>query len=118
VLGLAAGALWLAAAALLYATRHPAVPPVGQRTLELGPESPAMANLLVHDFRATPEAVPATVIDLAARRVLEIEQRGPGVFYVRLRPKPRRRKASKRRRGGSAYVPSSPRTRCSERTRR
>jgi hypothetical protein len=88
VLGLAAGALWLAAAALLYATRHPAVPPVGQRTLELGPESPAVANLLVHDFRATREAVSATVIDLAARRVLEIEQRGPGVYYVRLRPKP------------------------------
>jgi hypothetical protein len=30
--------------------------------------------------------VPATLIDLAARNVVDIEQRGPGVFYVRLRP--------------------------------
>jgi hypothetical protein len=33
----------------------------------------------------TDDAVPATVIDLAARTVVDIEQRGPGVFYVRLR---------------------------------
>ncbi len=88
LIGLLAGTLWVAAAALLYAARHPAEPPVGPRTLELGQEPPAVANLLVHDFRGTPEAVPATVIDLAARRVLDLEQRGPGVFYVRLRSKP------------------------------
>ena len=34
----------------------------------------------------TDDAVPATLIDLAARNVVDIEQRGPGVFYVRLRP--------------------------------
>ncbi len=33
----------------------------------------------------TDDAVPATLIDLAARNVVDIEQRGPGVFYVRLR---------------------------------
>jgi hypothetical protein len=30
--------------------------------------------------------VPATLIDLAARNVVDVEQQGPGVFYVRLRP--------------------------------
>ncbi len=30
--------------------------------------------------------MPATAIDLAARNFVDIEQRGPGVFYVRLRP--------------------------------
>jgi Predicted membrane protein (DUF2207) len=34
----------------------------------------------------TDDAVPATLVDLAARDVVDIEQRGPGVFYVRLRP--------------------------------
>lgn len=86
LLGVAAGALWLAAAAFLYVSRHPAEPPVGPRTLELGPEPPAVANFLVHDFRVTDAAVAATLIDLAARRFLEVEQRGPGVFFVRLRP--------------------------------
>jgi hypothetical protein len=86
LLGVAAGALWLAAAAFLYVSRYPAEPPVGPRTLELGPESPAVANFLVHDFRVTDEAVAATLIDLAARRFVEVEQRGVGVFFVRLRP--------------------------------
>jgi Predicted membrane protein (DUF2207) C-terminal domain len=63
----------------------PPTPPVGPRTLDLGSEPPAVANLLVHGFRVTDEAVPATLIDLAARNVVDIEERGPGVFYVRLR---------------------------------
>ncbi|MGH3127028.1 MAG: DUF2207 family protein, partial [Gaiellaceae bacterium] len=43
-------------------------------------------NFLTHGFRVTDDAVPATLIDLAARNVADIEQRGPGVFWVRLRP--------------------------------
>jgi hypothetical protein len=82
---LATGALWLLAAFVLYLSRRPAEPPVGERTLELGPEPPAVANFLVNDWRVTDDALPATVIDLAARDVVDIEQRGPGVFYVRLR---------------------------------
>jgi hypothetical protein len=85
LLGAAAGALWIAAAAFLYVSRHPVEPPVGLRTLELGPEPPAVANLLVNDWRVGDEAIPATLIDLAARRVVEVEHRGPGVFYIRLR---------------------------------
>ena len=79
---------WLVAAAALYLVRRPAEPPVGMQTLELGPEPPAVANFLVNDFRVTDDAVPATLIDLAARNVVDVEQRGPGVFYVRLRPEP------------------------------
>ena len=85
MVALAACAVWLAAASVLYLSRKPAEPEVGERTLELGPEPPAVANFLVNDFRVTDAAVPATLIDLAARDVVDIEQRGPGVFYVRLR---------------------------------
>jgi hypothetical protein len=82
----AAAVAWLVAAAVLYLSRRPPEPPVGPRTLELGLEPPAVANFLVNGFRVTDEAVPATLIDLAARNVVDVEQRGPGVFYVRLRP--------------------------------
>jgi hypothetical protein len=85
---LAAAAMWLLAVAVVSLLRRPPEPPVGPRTLDLGPEPPAVANFLVSDFRVTSEAVPATLLDLAARRVLEIEERGPGVFYVRLRTAP------------------------------
>ena len=88
LLVLGAGALWLAAAAWLFATRHPLVPPVGPRSLDLGPEPPAVANLLVNHFRVTAEAVPATVVELAARRHVEVEQRGEGIFFLRLRREP------------------------------
>ena len=88
LLAVAAGALWIAAAAFLYVSRHPLEPAVGPRTLELGSEPPAVANFLVHDFKVTDGAVAATVIDLAARRIVEVEQRGPGVFYLRLRADP------------------------------
>ena len=89
VLAVAAAATsvaWLVAAAIVFVVRRPPEPPVGPRTLELGPEPPAVANFLVNDFRVTDDAVPATLIDLAARNVVDVEQRGPGVFYLRLRP--------------------------------
>ena len=85
VAALATSAAWLVAAGVVFVSRRPPEPAVGHRTLELGPEPPAVANFLVHDFRVTDDAVPATLIDLAARNVVDIEQRGPGVFYVRLR---------------------------------
>ena len=72
-------------AGLVLLSRTPPEPPVGPRTLDLGDEPPAVVNFLIHGFRVTDDAVPATLIDLAARNVVDIEQRGPGVFYVRLR---------------------------------
>lgn len=85
VAALATSAAWLVAAGAVFVARRPPEPPVGPRTLELGAEPPAVANFLVNDFRVTDDAVPATLVDLAARNVVDIEQRGPGVFYVRLR---------------------------------
>jgi hypothetical protein len=82
----ATGVAWLAAAGVVFLARRPPEPPVGPRTLDLGPESPAVANFLVNDFSVTDEAVPATLIDLAARNVVDVEWRGPEVFYFRLRP--------------------------------
>jgi hypothetical protein len=86
VAAVASAAVWLLAAAGLYLARRPAEPPVGERTLELGPEPPAVANFVVNDFRVTEDAVPATLVDLAARNVVEVEWRGPEVFYIRLLP--------------------------------
>lgn len=83
---LVTGAVWLTAAGVVLLARRPPEPPVGPKTLELGPEPPAVANFLVNGFRVTDEAIPATLIDLAARNVVDVEQRGPGIFYIRLRP--------------------------------
>lgn len=88
VAALATGAAWLLAAAVVFVVRRPPEPLVGPRTHDLGPEPPAVATFLVNRFRVTDEAVPATLIDLAARNVVDIEQRGPSVFYVRLRSTP------------------------------
>jgi len=82
--GVVGSLLWLALVAFVYALRSPRRPDPGPRTLELGSEPPALANFLVNDFVVTGEALPATVLDLAARGFAEIEERGPGTFYVRL----------------------------------
>lgn len=53
--------------------------------MDLGDEAPAVVDLLTDGFEPTPEAVPATVLDLAARRWLTIEQYGDAPVLVRLR---------------------------------
>lgn len=80
----AATAPWLFAVAIVYLRRRPSEPQPGPPTLDLGPEPPAIANFLVHHFRVTHDAVPATLLDLAARGVVEIEERGPGSYVCRL----------------------------------
>jgi hypothetical protein len=85
VLTVATAIAWLVGAGIAFLLRRPPEPPVGPKTLDLGVEPPAIANFLVHGFRVTSDAVPATLLDLAARNVLELEQRGPGVYFVRLR---------------------------------
>lgn len=88
--------LWLVAAggaliwaALLgiaaFATRSRNVRP-GPPTLDLGgPEPPAVVNLITDDWRLGHEAVPATLLDLAARKMLAIDQVGDRAL-VRVRP--------------------------------
>jgi hypothetical protein len=58
---------------------------VGLLTLALGPEPPAVANFLVNGFAVTDEAAAATILDLAARDLVDVEQRGPDVYFVRVR---------------------------------
>ena len=78
--------LWLAAAAVVVLAQTP------PRNLRSGDERSISAlsrrrsrTSSSTTSRVTDDAVPATLIDLAARNVVDVEQRGPGVFYVRLR---------------------------------
>jgi hypothetical protein len=68
-----------------WAASFPDLPAAGPETSELGPEPPAIANLLVNRCNVTSSAAAATLIDLAARRHLELFEVGPGHFVVRLR---------------------------------
>jgi hypothetical protein len=78
-------ALWVLATAAVFLARRPREPPAGSRELELGPESPAVAGFLAAGFRVLARSVAATLLDLAARRLVEIEQEGLGTHRVRLR---------------------------------
>jgi hypothetical protein len=78
-------ALWLVVLGLAAAWLDPRRVAAGAATLELpGPESPAVVNLLTTDWDLGHEAVPATLLDLAARRHLEIDSRGDDT-WVRVR---------------------------------
>lgn len=86
-------ALWGAAllvglALLLLATMALATSPHRPRpdapTMELGPEPPAIVDLLTDDFEVTSEAVPATLLDLAARGWCTFEAYGPDQTICRL----------------------------------
>ncbi len=85
VLGAVALAAWcLVLFALAVATR-PRLPDPGPNTIELGPESPAVVNLLTSRWQLGREAVPATLLDLAGRRVVDIDEIEPDRFVVRLK---------------------------------
>ena len=79
--------LWFAAErAALRRRRH--LPRPAAATMDLGSESPAIVNLLVHAGEVTTEAVPATLLDLAARRHIEVFEASPDEYACRLRSKP------------------------------
>jgi hypothetical protein len=74
--GVATGVWFLVFGVLTAATNPRRVAP-GPETLDLtGPEPPAVVNLITRDWQLGREAVPATLIDLAARGHLAIEQVG------------------------------------------
>ncbi len=80
----AAVALWLILlAALAFATRDPAIT-AAPATAELGPESPAIVDLVTGGWRLCEEAAAATLLDLAAKGVVRIEEIGPELSLVRL----------------------------------
>ncbi len=58
------------------ALTRPRRPDPGEPTMDLGPEPPAVVDLLTDNFEVTSEAVPATLLDLAARRWVELEAYG------------------------------------------
>ena len=79
--------LWFAAERVaLRRRRH--LPSPGPATMDLGTESPAVVNLLVHAGDVTAEAVPATVLDLAARHHIEVFEATPDQYACRLRSQP------------------------------
>jgi hypothetical protein len=84
ILGIAE-VVWLWVAGALAVVFRPRRPRPGPMTSELRDESPAVVNLLTHDWRTTPSAVPATVLDLAVRGVIEIVQVSPERDLVEVR---------------------------------
>jgi hypothetical protein len=66
-------------------TETPAAAPAGAETAV----SPALVNLLVHSGRLTGDALAATVVDLAARGHVHLEQIAPGEVLARFDHRPR-----------------------------
>jgi hypothetical protein len=81
----AVGLVWLAAAPVLAVVRRVPDVDAGPPTQDLPPEPPALANLLCDDFELGTEAVPATLLDLAARKVVTLEEIQPGRTICRVR---------------------------------
>jgi hypothetical protein len=80
-----ATAAWLVLTLVVRLARGPEKPQESPPTMDLGPEPPAVANMLANRWKPTPEAVPATLLDLAARGYLEFQQVAPGQFDCRIR---------------------------------
>ncbi|MCC7363301.1 MAG: DUF2207 domain-containing protein [Dehalococcoidia bacterium] len=85
VLAALAGGVFVLATAWRWLASRPRLPAPGPPTTELGPESPAIANLLVNRWKVTRAALPATIVDLAARRILGLEDYAGGRHVVRIR---------------------------------
>lgn len=81
----AAAMVVLAAAAIafVWTSTKPPRPRAGEATMDLGPESPAVVDLLTGGFRVEDDAVPATVVDLGARGWLDIDEAGGRIFLRR-----------------------------------
>lgn len=84
IASLACCAAFYVLAAAAYLLRRPLTPPVLPATSDIGTENPAVANLLANAGTVTPEAVPATLLDLAARRIVQIDETEPHVYAVRI----------------------------------
>lgn len=90
VAGLIALATWLVAFGYRWLRTRPDLPGAGPETSELPkePESPAVVSFLVNNWKVTPGAAAATLIDLSARRVLGLDLVGHDDTVVRLRDEP------------------------------
>lgn len=75
VAGVALGG-WFGAYGVARLLTRPASPPPDPATPDLGPEPPAVVNLLTGRWTLTEDAAEATLLDLAARRFVELRQPG------------------------------------------
>lgn len=82
---IAAGVAWLLMLAVLWLVSRPRFPDADPATNELRPETPAIANMLVNGWAVTRVAMAATLVDLAGRRVLGLEDYAGGRHVVRIR---------------------------------
>ncbi|MBV9042720.1 MAG: DUF2207 domain-containing protein [Acidimicrobiia bacterium] len=87
-LGIAAAValgVWLLVLAVLAVATHAREPRATPATMTLGgDEPPAVVNLITNDWAVGRAAVPATLIDLAARKVVAFERVAPERFVVRV----------------------------------
>jgi hypothetical protein len=84
--GIAAAGASLLLALLVSLGSRPRRPSPAPASADLGPESPAVVNLLTNRFEVSTEAMPATLLDLAARRWIDVDWIGEQTL---LRPRSR-----------------------------
>jgi Predicted membrane protein (DUF2207) len=85
VAGFVALGLWFLLFAFRWWRTFPRMPDAGPETTDLRDEPPAIVNLLANRWKVTQTAIPATLVDLAARRVLGIDLVGGDSYVVRIR---------------------------------
>jgi len=78
------GAGWVLLLVACVAWRQPDRIEPDPATQELPPVTPAIAGMLCDDFELSAELAPATLLDLAARRVVRLEEVAPGKTICRL----------------------------------
>lgn len=78
-------AVFVVVFAAMWLRSYPRLPDAGPETDELGPEPPAVVNLMANRWKVTRSAIPATLVDLAARRVVGIDLVGTDEYVVRVR---------------------------------
>jgi hypothetical protein len=77
--------VWLLLLVAVAAWRRPPRIRPGPPTQDLPPVPPAVSGLLCNDFELPAELPPATLLDLAARHVVRLEEVEPGKTICRLR---------------------------------
>ena len=87
-LGIAAGialGVWIVVLAVLAVATRAREPDAAPATMDLGgDEPPGVVNLITNDWAVGKAAVPATLVDLAARKVVAFDRVGPERYVVRI----------------------------------
>jgi hypothetical protein len=85
VVAAAVGVAWVLLLATLVAWRRPHRIESRPASQDLPPVTPAVAGLVCDDFELSAELPPATLLDLAARHVVRLEEVAPGKTICRVR---------------------------------